>query len=91
MFFGELVGEFVHILIAENIKLAMPALMVLDPTDTVAGFAADQIVKVLPDLCAEATAREPERPRLADVARELLVDTVTEALGLGDTGLELVA
>ncbi|MER6590624.1 hypothetical protein ABT214_01865 [Micromonospora purpureochromogenes] len=91
LFFGELVGEFVHILIAENIKLAVPALVLLDPTDTVAGFVAGQIVKVLPDPCAEATARESVRPRLAEVARDLLVETVTEALGLGDTGLELAA
>ncbi|GAA2216841.1 hypothetical protein ACFY2R_29105 [Micromonospora olivasterospora] len=90
-FFGELVGEFVHVLIAENVKLAVPALMMLDPTDAVAGFVADQVVKVLPDPCEEAAAREPQRPRLAEVARDLVGTTVTEALGLGDTGVELVA
>ncbi|WP_091614588.1 hypothetical protein [Micromonospora mirobrigensis] len=91
LFFGELIGEFVHVLIAENIKLAVPALVVLDPTDTVAGFVAGQVVRLLPDPCDAATAREPERPRLAEVARELLTDTVTEALGLGETGLDLAA
>ncbi|RKN34854.1 hypothetical protein [Micromonospora musae] len=72
LFFGELVGEFVHILIAENIKLTLPALMLLDPTDIVAGFVADQVVKVLPDPCAAAATRSHEPPRLADVARDLL-------------------
>lgn len=91
LFFGELVGEFVHTLVAENIKLAVPALVVLDPTDTVAGFVADQVVKVLPDPCAAGAAREPERPRLADVARDLLTETVTQALGLGSPDLELAA
>ncbi|GIJ34656.1 hypothetical protein [Micromonospora sediminimaris] len=89
-FFGDLVGQFVHILIAENVKLALPVLA-LDPTDTVAGFVADQIVKVLPDPCAVANAREPEQPRLVDIARDLLAETVAEALGLGDSGLELAA
>ncbi|MFF5217625.1 hypothetical protein [Micromonospora sp. NPDC000442] len=89
-FFGDLVGQFVHILIAENVKLALPVLA-LDPTDTVAGIVADQIVKVLPDPCAVANAREPEQPRLVDIARDLLTETVTEALGLGDSGLELAA
>lgn len=90
LFFGDLVGEFVHVLIAEHIKLAVPVLA-FDPTDTVAGFVADQVVKLLPDPCGTAAAREPERPRLAEVARELLTETVTEALGLGDTGLEFAA
>ncbi|MET8199581.1 hypothetical protein [Micromonospora taraxaci] len=90
-FFGEVVGEFVHILIAENIKIAVPALVILDPTDVVAGFVADQVVKVLPDPCAEAVKRGPEPPRLADVAKDLLTTTVTQALGLGDSGLELAA
>ncbi|MEO3780679.1 hypothetical protein ABGB16_28480 [Micromonospora sp. B11E3] len=88
-FFGEMVGEFVHVLIAENVKLAVPALVALDPTDVVAGFVADQVVKVLPDPCEEEAVREPRRPRLADVARDLVGTTVTEALGLGDTGVEL--
>ncbi|MFI7427454.1 hypothetical protein ACIBPB_10745 [Micromonospora sp. NPDC049836] len=90
LFFGELVGEFVHVLIAEHIKLAVPVLA-FDPTDTVAGFVADQVVKLLPDPCGTAAAREPERPRLAEVARDLLSETVNEALGLGDTGLEFAA
>ncbi|MEU9825630.1 hypothetical protein [Micromonospora chersina] len=90
LFFGELVGEFVHVLIAENVKLAVPVLA-FDPTDTVAGFVADQVVKLLPDPCATATAREPGQSRLAEVARDLLTETVTEALGLGDTGLEVAA
>ncbi|SCL67212.1 hypothetical protein [Micromonospora peucetia] len=91
LFFGELVGEFVHILIAENVKLAVPPLVLLDPTDAVAGFVADQVVKVLPDPCAAATERQTSRTSLADVARDLLVETVTEALGVSDTGVELVA
>ncbi|MFF0234341.1 hypothetical protein [Micromonospora sp. NPDC005254] len=90
-FFGEVVGELVHIFIAENIKIAVPALAILDPTDVVAGFVADQVVKVLPNPCAEAVERGPEPSRLADVAKDLLTTTVTEALGLGDSGLELAA
>lgn len=90
-FFGEVVGEFVHVLIAENVKVAVPALVLLDPADVVAGFVADQVVKVLPNPCAEAVKRGPEPPRLADVAKDLLTTTVTQALGLGDRGLELAA
>jgi hypothetical protein len=89
-FFGELVGEFVHVLIAENVKLAVPVLVMLDPTDVVAGFVAEQVIKVLPDPCETAAAREPGRPRLAEVARELVAVTVDEALGLGDE-MELAA
>jgi hypothetical protein len=59
-FFGEVVGEFVHVLIAENVKLAVPALVILDPTDVVAGFVADQVVKMLPSPCAEAVKRGPD-------------------------------
>ncbi|MER5457701.1 hypothetical protein ABT008_23275 [Micromonospora sp. NPDC002389] len=90
LFFGGMVGEFVHVLIAEHVKLAVPVLA-LDPTGTVAGLVADQVVKILPDPCAVAAVREPERPRLADVARDLLAETVAEAVGLGDHGLELAA
>ncbi|MFI7023744.1 hypothetical protein ACIBMZ_13640 [Micromonospora sp. NPDC049900] len=90
LFFGGMVGEFVHVLIAEHVKLAMPVLA-LDPTDTVAGLVADQVVKILPDPCAVAAVREPERPRLADIARDLLVETVAEAVGLGDHGLDRAA
>ncbi|MET7708962.1 hypothetical protein [Micromonospora sp. NPDC005413] len=90
-FFGEVVGEFVHILIAENVKIAMPALIILDPTDVVADFVADQVMKVLPSPCAEAAKRGPEPTRLADVAKDLLTTTVTAALGLGGSELELAA
>ncbi|MCG5471440.1 hypothetical protein LADH09A_005433 [Micromonospora sp. LAH09] len=90
-FFGEMVGEFVHILIAENVKLAMPALIILDPTDVVADFVAEQVVRVLPSPCAEATRRGPESAPLADVARGLLATTVTAALGLAGSELELAA
>ncbi|MEU5905355.1 hypothetical protein ABZ780_13390 [Micromonospora sp. NPDC047467] len=90
-FFGEVVGEFVHILIAENVKIAMPALVILDPTDVVADFVADQVTRVLPNPCAEAAKRGPAPPRLADVAKDLLTTTVTAALGLGGSDLELAA
>ncbi|MEV4493455.1 hypothetical protein AB0K04_25495 [Micromonospora coxensis] len=91
LFFGKLVGEFIHVLIAENLKLAVPALVLLDPTDMVAGLVADQVVRILPNPCAHAAAQEPGRPPLVEAARELLTETVTQALGLDDTDLELAA
>lgn len=91
LFFGELVGEFVHVLIAEHLKLAVPVLVLLDPTDTVAGLVAHQVTNIVPNPCGHAAASEPDRPSLAEVARELLTEAVTQALGLDNTELDLAA
>jgi hypothetical protein len=82
LFFAELIAEFVTMVIAEQIQLAVPVLPVVDPAGHIAEWIADQIFQLIPSPCEEATQRDHIGDSLADVARDLLAETVSRAIGL---------
>ncbi|MDL4819101.1 hypothetical protein [Actinomadura opuntiae] len=82
LFFADAVSEFIKTIIAEKIKLAVPVLHVIDPAGHVASWVAERIRAVLPLPCeAKADAGEGA-PSIADLGRDLLVETVDRALGI---------
>ncbi|MDQ7809060.1 hypothetical protein Q5425_35480 [Amycolatopsis sp. A133] len=82
LFFADYVAEFVHAVIAEKVKLVVPALVLADPSGQIADWVADQITAVLPMPCAEKN-EHPDDPRsIVELARDMLQDAVVTALGL---------
>jgi hypothetical protein len=82
LFFADYVAEFVHAVIAEKVKLVVPALVLVDPSGQIADWVADQITAVLPMPCAEKK-EHPDDPRsIVELARDMLQDAVVTALGL---------
>lgn len=96
-FFADIVAEFLHIVVAENIKLVVPALPLADPEDHIADWVAGQVLHLVPNPCEEAAhlteaaeraedavspLEDPTAGALAQVARSLVPRAVGAALGL---------
>jgi len=81
LFFGDLVETAVAAVIAEGLELAVPVLAVVDPSQAVPEWIAEELIKVLPSPCEHG--RQDPSKSLTAVARESLKDTVEGALGSG--------
>ncbi len=82
LLFADCVAEFVHAVIAEKVKLVVPALVLVDPSGQIADWVADRITEVLPMPCA-GKREHPEDPRsVLELGRDMLQDAVAIALGL---------
>lgn len=86
LFFADAIGEFIKTAIAEKIKLAVPALYVLDPAGKVSDWIAERIYAVLPKPCEAKESKGSEGPSIGELARGMLEETVDRALGLDPVG-----
>jgi hypothetical protein len=77
-FFADLVVEFLRAVIAEEINIAFPALVALDPAGEIADWLAGRLVALVPDPCAEVA---PGRSVL-EVAVQRVPEAVDAVLGL---------
>jgi hypothetical protein len=77
-FFADLVAEFLRAVIAEEIRFAVPALVLVDPSGQIADWVAGRLVGLVPDPCAAVV---PGRTVL-DVATEQVPAAVDAVLGL---------
>jgi hypothetical protein len=81
-FFADLVAGFLEAVIAEQIRLALPGIDVVDPTGRVVEWIAAHLVALVPDPCAEAAARPGAS--VLDVAEELVPRAVDIVLGIAE-------
>ncbi|AXB42700.1 hypothetical protein [Amycolatopsis albispora] len=82
LFFADYVAAFVRAVIAEKVKLVVPALVLVDPSGQIADWVADQVAAVLPMPCAEKEKQRDDPRSITEIARDMLQDTVSAALGL---------
>ncbi|QFU88952.1 hypothetical protein YIM_18865 [Amycolatopsis sp. YIM 10] len=82
LFFADFVAEFVRAVIAEKVKLTVPALVLVDPSGQIADWVAEQITAVLPTPCAEKDRHLDDPRSISELARDMLPEAVTVALGL---------
>jgi hypothetical protein len=82
LFFADTVSEFLTAVVTEKVKIIIPALYA-DPTGQIAKWIANNIVGLVPDPCEEQEKLVSEVRPLADMARELISDSVDRVLGLG--------
>lgn len=81
-FFAEIVAGFLHAVIAEEVRLVLPGIDVVDPTGRVVEWIADHLVVLVPDPCAEAAARPGTS--VFEVAEQLVPRAVDAVLGIAD-------
>lgn len=81
-FFADVVAGFLHAAIAEQIRLAVPGIDIVDPTGRVVKWIADHLVALVPDPCAEAAARPGTS--VLDVAEGLVPRAVETVLGIAE-------
>lgn len=79
-FFADLVAGFLQVAIAEQIRLVVPGLDIVDPTGRVAEWIADHLMALVPDPCSEAVGRPGTS--VLDVAEELVPRAVDTVLGI---------
>ena len=78
-FFAQAVAQFITTVIAEKIKLAVPALHVVDPAGQIADWIAKKVFSLLPNPCDAAVDGGGSLTQLAD---SLLHETVDRAFGV---------
>lgn len=87
MFFGHALEQFLTTVIAEGtnatLRAHVPMLPVIDPGDKIADWFAQNVVALLPTPCKDPAATGPS---LAELGRELVTETVDQALGLPISG-----
>ncbi|MHA6627840.1 hypothetical protein ACU61A_20580 [Pseudonocardia sichuanensis] len=79
-FFADLVAGFLQAVIAEQIRLAVPGLDIVDPTGRVAEWIAEHLMALVPDPCAVGVPRPGTS--VLDVAEELVPRAVDTVLGI---------
>ncbi len=55
LFFANTVAEFLHSVVAEHVKLALPVLHGVDPEGRIASWVADRVLELVPNPCEAAT------------------------------------
>src|SRR5207302_5182035 len=83
-FFADYVTEFVKAVIAEKVKLTVPALVLIDPTGQIADWVAGKVMSFIPTPCEEKQQHPEEGRSVGDLARSMLRQTVLTALGLDE-------
>ena len=86
-FFAHAVAGFLHMVVAEHLKAALPVLY-LDPTGRIAGVLANKLVGLIPNPCEEQVNQLDRAVSLADTARRLIGPVTSQLLGDGDMGME---
>lgn len=80
-FFADVVSEFARAAVAEQVKVALPGLVIVDPGGVIADWVGERVASRIPNPCAEQ-AKDGTRRSVADLAADLVGDNVDRALGL---------
>lgn len=82
LFFERTLGEFVKSVVAAKIVLWLPGLYLVDPNSHIPDWVAEKIGGDILHPCQEKYRRGDEAGSVADLARDLIEETVRRLLGL---------
>jgi hypothetical protein len=80
-FFADVVTEFAKAAVAEQVKLAIPGLVIVDPGGQIPDWIGEQVASWIPNPCEEQGKDDGGRS-VADLAKDLVSNNVDRALGL---------
>lgn len=80
-FFADAVAGLLEAVIVGHIQLTVPVLPMVDPTDSIVGWIADEIVSSIPTPCSEKEDKGYESS-LVDLGRDLVGEAIERALGI---------
>ena len=84
LFFADVVSEFAKAMVSEQVKLAMPGLMIIDPGGRIPDWVADKVVGLIPNPCEQKHEQGDDAGSVSELAASIVWDNVDRALGLGD-------
>jgi hypothetical protein len=79
-FIADVVAEFAKAVIAEQVTLAVPGLLLLDPAGRIPDLVGEQVAALIPNPCGQAETKHDSR-RIDEFALDILRD-VDRALGV---------
>jgi hypothetical protein len=82
-FFADIVTEFAKAAVAEQVKLALPDLVIIDPGGQIPDWIGEKVASWIPNPCEEQGKDEGGRS-VAELASDLVRDNVDRALGLAN-------
>lgn len=80
-FFADIVTEFAKAAVAEQVKLAVPGLVIIDPGGQIPDWIGEKVASWIPNPCEEQGKYEGGRS-VAELAADVVYDNVDRALGL---------
>lgn len=80
-FIADVVAEFAKAVIAEQITLAVPGLLLLDPAGRIPDFVGEQVTALIPNPCEQAATKR-DTLRIDEFAMDVLRDNIDRALGI---------
>ncbi|WP_154814338.1 hypothetical protein [Actinophytocola xinjiangensis] len=80
LFFADIVTEFAKAAVAEQVKLALPGLVLIDPGGQIPAWVGEQVASWIPNPCEQG--KDDSDRSVADLAADLVGDNVDRALGL---------
>ncbi|HEU5483299.1 MAG TPA: hypothetical protein VFU98_00220, partial [Microlunatus sp.] len=83
-FFADVVSEFAKAVVSEQVKLAMPGLMIIDPGGRIPDWVGEQVAGLIPNPCEQQHAQGEDGGSVSELAASVVWDNVDRALGLGD-------
>jgi hypothetical protein len=83
-FFADVVTEFAKAAIAEQVKLVLPGLVIIDPGDQIADWIGEKVASWIPNPCEEQGKDEAGGRSVGELAADLLRENVNRALGLAN-------
>lgn len=82
-FFADVVTEFAKAAVAEQVKLAVPGLVIIDPGGQIPDWIGEKVASWIPNPCEEQSKDEAGRS-VGQLAADLVRDNVDRALGLAN-------
>jgi hypothetical protein len=83
-FFADVVTEFAKAAIAEQVKLALPGLVIIDPGGQIPDWIGEQVASWIPNPCEEQSKEDAGGRSVGQLAADLVRDNVDRALGLAN-------
>jgi len=80
-FFADVITEFAKAAVAEQVKLALPGLVIIDPGGQIPDWIGEKVASWIPNPCEEQDSGEGGRSA-AQLAADVVQDNVDRALGL---------
>jgi len=83
-FFADVVTEFAKAAVSEQVKLAIPGLMVVDPGGQIADWVGERVASRIPNPCEHGRGQDDGGRLINEVAADIVWDNVDRALGLAN-------
>lgn len=83
-FFADVVTEFAKAAVSEQVKLALPGLVIIDPGGQIPDWVGEKVAGLIPNPCEQKHEQGDDGRSVSELAADVVWDNVDRALGLAD-------